>query len=87
MTLPIPPHFNSLKVSQVWRVPYATLARAAADWANVHAIRPAAEDRARVCLMIVDAQNTFCIPFFELFVAGRSGSAAIEDNVRLCEFI
>lgn len=85
--LPIPPHFNPLKVSQVWRVPYGTIAPAAEDWASVHAIRPAAEDRVRVCLMIVDAQNTFCIPFFELFVGGPSGFGAIEDNVRLCEFI
>jgi nicotinamidase-related amidase len=37
--------------------------------------------------MIIDAQNTFCIPGFELFVGGRSGMGAVEDNVRLCEFI
>jgi nicotinamidase-related amidase len=35
----------------------------------------------------VDCQNTFCIPGFELFVAGRSGTGAVDDNVRLCEFI
>lgn len=38
-------------------------------------------------LVIVDCQNTFCIPEFELFVGGRSGMGAVEDNVRLCEFI
>jgi nicotinamidase-related amidase len=38
-------------------------------------------------LVIVDCQNTFCIPGFELFVGGRSGMGAVEDNVRLCEFI
>jgi len=32
-------------------------------------------------------QNTFCIPDFELFVAGRSGMGAVEDCRRLCEFI
>src|SRR5690606_15766027 len=32
-------------------------------------------------------QNTFCIPGFELFVGGRSGQGAVEDNIRLCEFI
>ena len=35
----------------------------------------------------MDVQNTFCIPDFELFVAGRSGSGAVDDNRRLCEFI
>jgi nicotinamidase-related amidase len=38
-------------------------------------------------LLAVDVQNTFCIPEFELFVAGRSGTGAIDDNRRLCEFI
>jgi len=32
-------------------------------------------------------QNTFCIPNFELFVGGRSGKGAVDDNVRLCQFI
>jgi nicotinamidase-related amidase len=32
-------------------------------------------------------QNTFCIPEFELFVAGRSGTGAVDDNRRLCEFV
>jgi len=32
-------------------------------------------------------QNTFCIPDFELFVGGESGSGAVDDNRRLCEFI
>ena len=40
-----------------------------------------------MCLVIVDCQNTFCIPDFELFVGGRSGRGAVEDNVRLCQFI
>jgi nicotinamidase-related amidase len=37
--------------------------------------------------MLVDVQNTFCIPDFELYVAGRSGTGAVDDNRRLCEFI
>ena len=37
--------------------------------------------------MLIDVQNTFCIPDFELYVGGRSGRGAVEDNVRLCEFI
>ena len=37
--------------------------------------------------MLIDVQNTFCIPDFELYVAGSSGHGAVEDNIRLCEFI
>jgi nicotinamidase-related amidase len=48
---------------------------------------PASEDTFKICLMLVDVQNTFCIPGFELFVAGHSGTAAVDDNRRLCEFI
>jgi nicotinamidase-related amidase len=40
-----------------------------------------------LCLVLVDVQNTFCIPDYELFVGGRSGTGAIDDNRRLCEFI
>src|SRR5262245_36157442 len=85
--LPIPAHFNADKVGQVWRVPYQDRAREAQAWARQHAIQPAASDKVRVCLMAVDVQNTFCLPDFELFVGGRSGRGAVEDNVRLCQFI
>jgi nicotinamidase-related amidase len=71
----------------VWRVPYEERAREARVWADRHTLRPAAGDSVRVCLLAVDVQNTFCIPGFELFVAGRSGTAAVDDNRRLCEFI
>lgn len=85
--LPIPLFFDPKKVEQVWRVPYQERAADAKDWAIRHRILPAAKDKTRICLMIIDAQNTFCIPDFELFVGGKSGRGAIEDNIRLCEFI
>lgn len=85
--LPIPPHFDDQVVGEVWRVPYAERAVAGAAWSRQHGLRPAQDDERKVCLMLVDCQNTFCIPGFELFVAGRSGRGAVEDNVRLCEFI
>lgn len=85
--LPVPPHFDDEAVSGVWRVAYAQRAAEAEHWAAKHRIQPAAEDRFRFCLLIVDAQNTFCIPGFELYVTGRSGSGAVDDNRRLCQFI
>ena len=85
--LPIPPHFDPTRVGEVWRVPYQERAAQAASWARAHGIRPAAEDRLRICLVAVDVQNTFCVPGFELFVGGRSGSGAVDDNRRLCAFL
>jgi nicotinamidase-related amidase len=85
--LPLPPHFDPEAVGEVWRVPYEERAREAAAWAAEHGLRPAAEDATRICLVGVDVQNTFCIPGFELFVAGRSGTGAVDDNRRLCEFV
>jgi nicotinamidase-related amidase len=85
--LPLPPHFEPERVGEVWRVPYQERAADAARWAKEHGVRPAAEDDFRICLVAVDVQNTFCIPGFELFVAGRSGTGAVDDNRRLCEFL
>jgi len=85
--LPLPPHFDPGRVGDVWRVPYEERARDAAGWADEHGLSPAAEDTFRICLLAVDVQNTFCIPDFELFVAGRSGTGAVDDNRRLCEFV
>src|SRR5215211_8553111 len=85
--LPVPAHFEPSRVGEVWRVRYEERAREAAAWAEEHDVAPASEDSARVCLLAVDVQNTFCIPDFELFVAGRSGTGAVDDNRRLCEFV
>jgi nicotinamidase-related amidase len=85
--LPIPPHFAPDRVGTVWRVPYQARARHASEWAVRHAISPAAADTPRTGLLIVDAQNTFCIPDFELYVGGRSGTGAVDDNRRLCTFV
>jgi nicotinamidase-related amidase len=85
--LPLPAHFDPNRVGEVWRVPYEDRAREAPAWAEEHDLPPAAEDSFRLAVLVVDVQNTFCIPDFELFVAGRSGTGAVDDNRRLCEFI
>ncbi|MCC0179043.1 cysteine hydrolase family protein [Waterburya agarophytonicola K14] len=80
--LSIPSFFNSNKAKEVYRVPYQERAKEAEAWAKENNIQPSSKDRKQVGLLLIDVQNTFCIPDFELFVNG-----AIEDNVRLCEFI
>lgn len=85
--LPLPPHFNPESVGKVWQIPYLQRAQDARSWAVKHRIQPAKNDSIKISLVLIDLQNTFCIPGFELFVAGRSGTGAVEDNRRLCEFI
>ena len=85
--LPIPTHFKPNKVRQVWRVDYQKIATLASDWAKEKEIQAAFNDDFKICLIAVDVQNTFCIPGFELFVGGRSGTGAVDDNVRLTQFI
>src|SRR5215210_619249 len=80
--LPVPAHFDAVRVGEVWRVPYEQRAREARAWGRQHGLAPAADDGFRVCLVAVDVQNTFCVPGFELFVTG-----AVDDNQRLCEFV
>ncbi len=87
MSLPIPDFFSAESVDKVWRVPYEERARQAADWARRYDLQPAGSAKPKIWLLLVDVQNTFCIPDFELFVAGRSGHGAVDDNIRLCQFI
>ncbi len=85
--LPVPDHFAPEKVGEVWRVAYQQRAAEAALWSRTHGILPASSDSRRIALLLVDVQNTFCIPGFELYVAGRSQTGAVDDNIRLCRFI
>ncbi len=83
----IPNHFEPENVDKVWKVNYQQVAEDARKWANRFNISPSANDETKVALILIDLQNTFCIPEFELFVGGRSGRGAVDDNVRLCIFI
>lgn len=86
-SLPTPPHFNPEKISEMWAVPYQALAVKAEKWAKDQHLQPANLDKKRIVLKLVDCQNVFCLPNYELFVAGQSGRGAVEDSKRICEFI
>ncbi|HEU0303399.1 MAG TPA: hypothetical protein VFR32_02345 [Gaiellaceae bacterium] len=80
--LPLPPHYEPERVEEIWRLEYEARAGDAERWAGEHSVRPADEDATRTCLVVVDCQNTFCTPGFELFVPG-----APDDSRRLCAFV
>jgi len=85
--LPIPDFYQPEKVGEIYKVDYQQRAVDARRWIEKYNINGAQADEFKVHLLLVDVQNTFCIPGFELFVAGRTGKAAVEDNQRLSAFI
>lgn len=84
---PIPSHFNARRVGEVCKVLYEERAADAEKWAKQHQLQPASRDTFKISLLSVDVQNTFCIPDFELYVGGASGTGPVDDNRRLCHFI
>ena len=85
--LPLPEHFDPARVGELYRVAYPERARDAVEYRVRHEVAPARTDRSNVGLLLVDVQNTFSLPGFELFVAGRSGRGALDDAVRLSAFL
>jgi len=84
---PLPRHFDPARVESVYRVAYQERAGEARAFALEHRVTPAWRDAPRVGLLLIDVQNTFCLPGFELFVGGPSGKGAVLDSVRTCEFL
>ena len=66
--------------------PDALLAEAV-DWRALQSIKPSGNDTYRTHLLVIDAQKDFCFPEGSLFVGGRSGTGAIDDNDRIAQFI
>ncbi|MBI4021595.1 MAG: nicotinamidase [Candidatus Aenigmarchaeota archaeon] len=87
-TLPVPPFFKPAHAAEWGFSPnQQQLADEAAKWRKQHGIRPSGSDRFKAHLLIIDAQRDFCFPQGTLYVGGRSGQGAIEDNVRTAQFI
>ncbi len=78
----IPSFFDRTNATKIYPISYGKLAKDGNDFAKSNGIKPGSADKKKIGLMIIDAQNTFCHPQGELFVAG-----APDDNIRLAEFI
>ncbi len=66
--------------------PQAVFEQATA-WARSHDVSPSAGDSKKVLLLLIDLQKDFCFPEGTLYVGGRSGKGAIEDNDRIARFV
>jgi len=86
--LPIPPHFDS-KNAQEWgyRPDLGLLLSSAEKWRKEHGIQSAAKNARDVHLLLIDVQKDFSFPEGTLYVAGRSGTGAVDDSARIAEFM
>src|SRR5690606_18275944 len=86
--LPIPDFYDPANASRWSYSPdQQKLFEAAVEWRKLHGIRPAQEDDYRIHLLLIDYQKDFCFPEGSLYVGGRSGRGALEDNDRIARFI
>jgi nicotinamidase-related amidase len=86
--LPLPPFHDPRRAADYgYRPDAVALADTAASWRAQHGIRPAAVDETRIHLLLIDVQKDFCFPEGSLYVAGRSGTGAIDDSRRIAELV
>jgi nicotinamidase-related amidase len=86
--LPVPAFYDALHAAQWgYRPDPAHLFDDAGRFRTQHSIRPAGSDKAKLHLLLIDAQKDFCFPEGSLYVGGRSGRGAIEDSDRIARFI
>ena len=87
-TLPLPSLFDPRRAADYgYRPDAAAVASAAAGWRAQHRLRASAADETRIHLLLIDVQKDFCFPEGSLYVAGRSGTGAIDDSRRIAELI
>lgn len=86
--LPIPAFYRAGHAADWSYAPdQQALLEAAVRWRREHGLQPAAHDPVKVHLLLVDLQKDFCFPQGTLYVGGRSGRGAIDDNDRIARFI
>lgn len=86
--LPLPGHYRAENAEAFgYRPDPAALAAAAADWRRRHEIEAPHAGEPRITLLLIDVQRDFCFPEGALFVSGRSGRGALDDNDRIARFV
>ncbi len=86
--LPLPPHYDPATTRDWGHTPdHRVVLSQAIEWQLEHRLKPAGEDRHRTHLLLIDVQRDFCFPEGTLYVGGRSGTGALDDNRRITEVI
>jgi nicotinamidase-related amidase len=86
--LPVPPFYDPAHAADwAFQPDPQALLDAALRWRREHGLRPASGDRKRVHLLLIDVQRDFCFPQGTLYVGGRSGTGAVDDNDRIASFL
>ncbi len=86
--LPLPPFYDPAHAEDWGYSPDpGALFELALEWRREHALRAASDDARSVHLLVIDAQRDFCFPRGSLYVGGRSGRGALDDNARLSRFV
>jgi len=86
--LPFPGFYDPASVSDFNRyVKYEKVEASALSARSDHQVARAATDSTKIALLAIDVQRTFCDPTAQLYVGGRSGTGAVDDCRRLCEFV
>lgn len=86
--LPLPPTYDAKNAERWDYAPdLGRLFGEASEWRQQFDVRPAANDKFALHLLLIDVQKDFCFPNGTLYVAGRNGRGAIEDSRRMAEFV
>lgn len=86
--LPVPDFYAADRARQWSYAPdQQALFLAAQAWRREHAVRPSAQDRRKIQLLLIDLQKDFCFPQGSLYVGGRSGTGAMDDSDRIARFL
>lgn len=86
--LPLPSFYKAANASSYAYGPNAMAVQSESHaWRDAHGLSAAATDSFNLHLLLIDVQKDFCFPEGSLYVAGRSGRGAIDDNRRIAEFI
>ena len=86
--LPLPSFYNSQHAAEsAFRPDQQAIFELAAEWRKKHNIKFAGADTYDLHLLGIDLQKDFCFPDGSLYVGGRDGQGAIDDNRRIAEFV
>lgn len=86
--LPVPGFYDPAHASDwSYQPDQQVLFDAAQEHRRRHGVRPAATDRKRIHLLLIDVQRDFCFPRGSLYVGGRSGTGAMDDSDRIARFV